>query len=272
MDGFLPNILKYLILFANLVLFLAGIVVFGISIWAVADSPEFLSLFEKAKDVVGDEADGLSLNIYSTTTYIFITVSAVVVIVSFFGCCGAWKESKCMLATYFTFILILFILLLTGGILAYSGDLKENIKKPLLKSVAKYNDQATAAKDKAYKDAWNTIMKDMKCCGVNNALDWKNATSGWANGINKPAGCCGWRVVDGKASDISKEASAVTACQQAAVDTAQLTNTYYWDGCFSKFEDKVEKNKSVVVWGTSIGAVVIVLTLLVTLGLCMMVD
>ena len=87
----------------------------------------------QAKDVVGDEADGLSLNIYSTTTYIFITVSAVVVIVSFFGCCGAWKESKCMLATYFTFILILFILLLTGGILAYSGDLKENIKKPLLK-------------------------------------------------------------------------------------------------------------------------------------------
>ena len=38
-----------------------------------------------------------------------------------------------MLGTYFTFVLLLFILLLTGGILAYSGDLKSTIKTPLLK-------------------------------------------------------------------------------------------------------------------------------------------
>ena len=47
-----------------------------------------------------------------------------------------------MLGTYFTFVLLLFILLLTGGILAYSGDLKNTIKTPLLKwepaLVAKY--------------------------------------------------------------------------------------------------------------------------------------
>ena len=39
-----------------------------------------------------------------------------------------------MLGTYFTFVLLLFILLLTGGILAYSGDLKNSIRTPLLKS------------------------------------------------------------------------------------------------------------------------------------------
>ena len=63
-----------------------------------------------------------------------VVISAFVVLVSFFGCCGAWKESKCMLGTYFTFVLLLFILLLTGGILAYSGDLKNSIRTPLLKS------------------------------------------------------------------------------------------------------------------------------------------
>ena len=39
-----------------------------------------------------------------------------------------------MLGTFFTFVLLLFILLLTGGILAYSGDLKNSIRTPLLKS------------------------------------------------------------------------------------------------------------------------------------------
>ena len=84
-----------------------------------------------------------------------------------------------MLGTYFTFVLLLFILLLTGGILAYSGDLKSTIKTPLLKwdpdqafsffwstplfirTVAKYDDSATDGKAAAYKKAWNSIQKDV---------------------------------------------------------------------------------------------------------------
>ena len=48
----------------------------------------------QAKDLGGDEVDGLDLNIYNTSTYIFIGISAIVVIISFFGCCGAWKVSN----------------------------------------------------------------------------------------------------------------------------------------------------------------------------------
>ena len=124
----------------------AGIAVFGVSLWVLADSPDFLKLFDKvisinmlyffflqAKEVMGNDDDSLSLNIYTTTTYIFITLSALVVVISFFGCCGAWHESKCMLATYFTLVLIMFLLLITGGVLAYQGNLKSSIKAPLLK-------------------------------------------------------------------------------------------------------------------------------------------
>merc|ERR1711972_146501 len=201
------------------------------------------------------------LNIYNTSTYIFIGISAIVVIISFFGCCGAWKESKCMLGTYFTFVLLLFILLLTGGILAYSGDLKNSIRTPLLKTVAKYDDSATDGKAAAYK-------KDMKCCGVVNAKDWEtNVTSPkWdPSTANKPEGCCMWMMVDGKTEDISKDTDKIQACRGANVLETALTAEYYWDGCFTKFEDKVENNKSVVVWCTSISAIVLVLTLLMTL-------
>ena len=50
--------------------------------------------FLQAKDVAGEDVEGLDLNIYNTSTYIFIGISAIVVIISFFGCCGAWKVSN----------------------------------------------------------------------------------------------------------------------------------------------------------------------------------
>ena len=53
-----------------------------------------VAIVAQAKDVAGDDVDGLDLNIYNTSTYIFIGISAIVVIISFFGCCGAWKVSN----------------------------------------------------------------------------------------------------------------------------------------------------------------------------------
>ena len=47
--------------------------------------------------MAGEDVDGLDLNIYNTSTYIFIGISAIVVIISFFGCCGAWKVGKVFL-------------------------------------------------------------------------------------------------------------------------------------------------------------------------------
>ena len=70
-----------------------------------------------------------------------------------------------MLGTYFTFILILFIALIVGAVLAYKGNLKDKIEKPLYKSISMYNDNpdpTTGAKELALKQAWNTVQRDVK--------------------------------------------------------------------------------------------------------------
>ena len=36
---------------------------------------------------------------------------------------------------------------------------------------------------------------------------------------------------------------------QSLTDTNQV---YYFDGCFAKFEDQVKKNKTVVIWATTV--------------------
>ena len=70
-----------------------------------------------------------------------------------------------MLGTYFTFILILFIALIVGAVLAYKGNLKDRIEKPLYKSISMYNDNpdpTTEAKELALKQVWNTVQRDVK--------------------------------------------------------------------------------------------------------------
>jgi hypothetical protein len=44
----------------------------------------------------GDFVDITSFN-YVTASRLVIAVGVIVAVVSFLGCCGAWKESKCML-------------------------------------------------------------------------------------------------------------------------------------------------------------------------------
>ena len=101
---------------------------------------------------------------YTSAAYILLVVSFLVVIISFFGCCGAIKQSRCMLGAYFSLILAMFIVMVVGAVLGYSGDLEKTIKKPLESAIKKYKDDATQADDPAlwgYKDAWNEVQTEV---------------------------------------------------------------------------------------------------------------
>ena len=70
-----------------------------------------------------------------------------------------------MLGTYFTFILILFMVLIGGAVLAYRGNLKDQIEKPLYKAVSMYKDNPdpnTEAKELALQQAWNTVQTEVR--------------------------------------------------------------------------------------------------------------
>lgn len=96
--------------------------VLGCGIWVLVDKPSFLDLFEQAEEQFPTEiGDGFDITLYTSAAYIIIVVAALVAIMSFFGCFGAWKESKCMLGTYFVLILVMFIVMVVGAVLAYTG-------------------------------------------------------------------------------------------------------------------------------------------------------
>ena len=68
-----------------------------------------------------------------------------------------------MLGTYFTIILALFIAMVVGAILAYSGDLEKNIKSPLLRALNEYDDNPQTDPKVALKAVWNEVQEEVGC-------------------------------------------------------------------------------------------------------------
>ena len=101
------SFLKFLVFTVNFLLWLVGLGVLGVSLWLLFDSDLYL---QTSADQKTD---------YYLATYILLGVGALVSIMGFLGCCGAWKQSAWMLGTFFAFLLIIFFIEIGFGIMVY---------------------------------------------------------------------------------------------------------------------------------------------------------
>lgn len=72
---------------------LAGAVILGVGIWVTVDSSSLLGILEKVEDAPSELSHLVSVG------YLLIAVGAFLLIIGFLGCCGAVRESRCMLLT-----------------------------------------------------------------------------------------------------------------------------------------------------------------------------
>lgn len=266
MKGCLASSIKFILFATNLIIFILSLAVFGVSIWAIVDAPSFLDLFDLAKqalDNAGIQVGDMSLDLYSTAAYLLIVAAAVAAVISFLGCCGAQRESKCMLGIYFIIMLLLFILCIVGAVLGYKTDLEADIKSPLIKALKEYKDDPKTDAEKAYKTAWNKAQEEFLCCGVEDVKDW--AGTNFTIGYSKPEGCC--RINrDGEEMNPDE----VQACREAKANPE--STVYYFGGCWNVFMEKINNNVNIVI-GVAIGTIVLMfLNMLFSFGMCMMVD
>ena len=130
-----------------------GCVVLGLGIYVLVDSASLVTLVDKSG--VGDD-----INITSAA-YIFIVVAVFVVILTFFGCFGAIKENKCMLGTYFTLILVMFVVMIAGAVLGYSTSmdkLEGALENTMPQFVEDPNAGSTNVTQKSITEAWNEVQ------------------------------------------------------------------------------------------------------------------
>ena len=136
---------------------IASCIVLGFGIYAVADSSSLMDLISMA-----DLPEGAAPKIDSfvTAAYLFIVIALFAMILAFFGCCGAWKESKCMLSTYFAMVLVLLVLVIVGAIMGFTVSLNA-IKEPLESTMAKYKENPVTSDDKTIKTLWDTKQESV---------------------------------------------------------------------------------------------------------------
>lgn len=65
------------------------------------------------------------------TPIVLIVIGSIILVISFFGCCGAIRESTCMIMTYSSFLMVMLLIKVAIGvyILVYSVDFQNEILK-----------------------------------------------------------------------------------------------------------------------------------------------
>ncbi|GAB0099728.1 Tetraspanin [Sergentomyia squamirostris] len=113
---------------------------------------------------------------------LLIVVGSVVFIIAFFGCCGAFKESSCMVLTFSVFLIIIFLLEFGIGIAGYvkHGQLEEILEKGFNSTLHNYD------KNRDSQHAWSLIQSELKCCGIQGPSDWEQVF----HNSTLPNSCC----------------------------------------------------------------------------------
>ncbi|XP_014387166.1 PREDICTED: tetraspanin-8 isoform X1 [Myotis brandtii] len=140
---------------------LCGVLILALAIW--------LRVSKSEQEFFSEDSD---MHPYVAVN-ILIAVGSIIMILGFLGCCGAMKESRCMLLTFFICLLLILLLQVAAGILGvtYRSEYEQVLNETLHKNVELL--RGTDEKAKSFQKALVDFQKEFKCCGlVDGASDW----------------------------------------------------------------------------------------------------
>uniref|UniRef100_A0A0K8TKK9 Tetraspanin n=1 Tax=Tabanus bromius TaxID=304241 RepID=A0A0K8TKK9_TABBR len=153
-------VVKYLMVLVNLLFWLIGLVIVGLSIWILTD-PTFLFSMT------------LHINHFYVALYICLAVGALMLIVAFFGCCGAFRESQCLLISFFCCLLVVLVAEIAGG--AWIFHNREKLDD-MVRSSVKYTVQEEYGPEfTKTTSVFDTFQRQLKCCGADSPQDWSTS-------------------------------------------------------------------------------------------------
>jgi CD9 antigen len=141
--------IKYLMFAFNFIYWLSGCAILGVGIWLRVDenAAEFMTKSSK-------------IDILHTLAYVLIGIGFLIMVIGFLGCCGAVRESQCMLASFFLLLFIIFATLLGFGIwAAVAKDSFKDFTADMLKEGVENYDENPQFMD--------SVQNYFQCCGWN---------------------------------------------------------------------------------------------------------
>lgn len=149
---------KYTLFFFNFACWLFGGVIIGIGVWAFVEKNRY---YQKDISTVYDVVFDLSI--------IFLIIGSIIFILGYAGCIGALRENVCLLKIYYYSMILIFLTLVVGIVLAFvfRDKVKEEVSTILQDNlITTYQDDP----DKQSTIDW--IQENIECCGVASYQDW----------------------------------------------------------------------------------------------------
>ncbi|XP_002735925.1 tetraspanin-18-like [Saccoglossus kowalevskii] len=229
--------LKQFLMIFNGIVVLAGLALVGVGVWVVVDSSTLVGVLDNA--AITNSAYGL------------IVVGAFIALVGFCGCCGAWKQIKCLLIIYLIVVGIMFLFLLAVAVViaVYQAELETFLEIQMNTTLQ----ESYGVKD-AFTETWDTLQLTFSCCGTSYYTDYE--TSEWYKTTTSPSQkwpgtCCKY-----EGSSVKNEAKCYDENSQ---DWHDYMNT---NGCYNTVSTLITDNITIV------GAVLIGLCVIIICGLC----
>ncbi|XP_028849987.1 CD9 antigen [Denticeps clupeoides] len=137
---------KYLLFIFNFIFWMMGSLVLAVGLWLRLD-PQTVSMLtsEGAPDA------------FFIGVYILIGAGGLVMLVGFFGCCGAVRESQCLLGSFFAFLLIIFGAELVAGVFGFLN------KDKIIEDVQNYYIELRGSNITTLMESFHTALN---CCGT----------------------------------------------------------------------------------------------------------
>lgn len=223
---------KFVFFGFNVIFWLLGCAILGVGIWLQVSKGSYTSLAP-------------SFNVLSATV-LCIAAGILVLVIGFFGCCGAIMENKCMLITYFILVVVIFILEVVAGFLAfyYRADIESVLSHELKEGIRLKYPADNDPDETGLRTGWAMIQAELHCCGVENYTNWYDS-SAWPGHNYVPLECC-----------IFENGHAPTDCNKSG-DPSK----WHQKGCLTAVKNNIRHNLYVV------GIVAIVIGVVQILGL-----
>ncbi|XP_075010919.1 tetraspanin-8 [Calonectris borealis] len=160
--------MKYSMFIFNFLFWVCGSIILGVSIWIRVSKDA-----QQELDIDSSLFAGVDL---------LIAVGSIIMVLGFLGCCGAVKESRCMLLLFFIGLLLILILQITGGILGavYRSQIETSLNKTLGESVNSL--QSSTEESKKFQEKFQKFERMNQCCGL------LNGPADWGKNFNSPFG------------------------------------------------------------------------------------
>ncbi|KAM8888320.1 tetraspanin-1-like [Synchiropus picturatus] len=220
---------KLMMMVFNFLISLCGAVLLATGIWVIVDKRSLLQLLGPLPKQILQ---------YVIVGYIITAAGGVLCLLGLLGGCSAHKENKCLLMTFFSAILIIFIAAVgVAAAMAVYSSFAESILEKWAMSALKED----YADDEFVTLMWDNTMRMFKCCGFNNYTDFKDSAFTKNQKDMMPLPCC---------------QPNATSCTLTDASSAKLP------GCYDHIVTLVMKNFKIVgsigagICGLQIGAMI----------------